>query len=57
METGAPQTGDLGLAEDAILAEWTQDILDQLPAELHPPRWPDAPPQMRISTALAAPST
>ena len=54
METGAPKSTPIGAAEDAILDDWRGAITSQLPAELWPPPWPDAPPQRRIGAALAA---
>ena len=54
METGAPRTDEVHIAEDAILADWRADAHHQLPPELQPPPWPAAPPQMRISAALTA---
>lgn len=37
MEVGAAFPHDIGLAEDAILANWRQSIRFQLPPDLHPP--------------------
>ncbi len=53
METGAPANTPTGMAEDAILDDWRDAILAQLPPELQPPAWPDAPPQRRIGMALS----
>jgi hypothetical protein len=54
METGAPFSNDPGAAEAAILSAWLNYGLYQLPAELRPPPWPEAPPGSRIGAALSA---
>ena len=54
METGAPFSDDPGAAEAAILRAWLSYGLFQLPAELQPPPWPEAPPGSRIGAALSA---
>src|SRR5580658_763674 len=52
METGAGEGTEVGEAENAILDDWRDTIEEQLPAELQPPPWPDAPPRRRIGAAL-----
>ncbi|HTN89312.1 MAG TPA: ATP-binding protein [Sorangium sp.] len=54
MEVGAPFPDDPGAAELAVLAEWRRTATWQLPAELGPPPFPDAPPGQRIGAALGA---
>jgi hypothetical protein len=54
METGAPFPDDPGAAELAILGSWRRVSRWQLPAELQPPPFPDAPPGERIGAALQA---
>jgi len=54
MEVGAAFNDDPGAAELAILADWSDAATWQLPAELHPPPWPDAEPGARIGSALRA---
>jgi hypothetical protein len=54
MLTGADFTSDPGVAELAILDSWRRKADSQLPAELQPPPWPDAPPGARIGAALQA---
>ncbi len=54
MEMGNPFSQDVGTAELAVLAEWRKDAIHQLPPELQPPAFPDAPPGSRISSALTA---
>lgn len=54
MEVGAPFSGDLGMAEPAILGAWRDSAEAWLPAELQPPPWPDAAPGARIAAALRA---
>ncbi|WP_437752115.1 ATP-binding protein [Sorangium sp. So ce1389] len=54
MEVGAPFPEDPGAAELAVLAEWRRTADWQLPAELRPPPFPDAPPGQRIGAALGA---
>ncbi len=54
MEVGAAFPHDIGLAEDAILGSWRQNIRFQLPQELHPPFWKtEAPVGQRIGDFLA----
>jgi len=53
-EVGAPLSTDIGAAEAAILNEWRGKVEGQLPEELRPPPWPDAPPANRIASALRA---
>jgi len=52
MEMGAPFTEDIGAAELAVLQSWRSDVRAQLPLELQPAPFTDAPPGSRISTAL-----
>jgi DNA polymerase III delta prime subunit len=52
MEVGEPFPHDPGAAELAVLSSWRDDILARLPAELHPPPWPEAQPGARIRGAL-----
>jgi len=53
MEVGAAFPDDIGLAENAILDNWSRNIQIQLPNELHPTRWEtDAPPGQRINNFL-----
>ncbi|MFN0121707.1 MAG: ATP-binding protein, partial [Blastocatellia bacterium] len=52
MEVGKGLKDDVGAAELAILGDWRESLLYQLPAELQAPAWPDAPPGQRISAAL-----
>ncbi|XXT48703.1 hypothetical protein WMF23_45825 [Sorangium sp. So ce542] len=54
MEVGAPFPDDPGAAELAMLSEWRGLAGSQLPAELQPPPFPDAPPGERIGAALGA---
>ncbi|WP_437630176.1 ATP-binding protein [Sorangium sp. So ce854] len=53
-EVGAPFPDDPGAAELAILAEWRGTAGSQLPVDLLPPPFPDAPPGQRIGAALRA---
>lgn len=53
MEVGAAFPKDVGAAEAAILQSWRNAMQVQLPAELRPPPFPDAPPGSRIGAALA----
>jgi len=53
-EVGQPAPHDPGAAELAILQEWRGFANADLPAELRPPPWPDAPPLARLSAALRA---
>lgn len=53
-EVGAPFPHDPGAAELAILSGWRIDAEFSLPAQHHPPHWPDVPPGQRIRAALAA---
>ncbi|WP_437995650.1 ATP-binding protein [Sorangium sp. So ce185] len=53
-EVGAPFPDDPGAAELAMLSEWRGLAGSQLPAELQPPPFPDAPPGQRIGAALRA---
>jgi hypothetical protein len=52
MEMGNPFPQDVGTAELSMLEEWRSDARNQLPPELQPPPFPDAPPGSRISVAL-----
>ncbi|MBK9266228.1 MAG: ATP-binding protein [Polyangiaceae bacterium] len=54
METGAGLLDDTGAAELAMLQAWRQAAEIDLPADLQPPPWPDAPEGSRIGAALAA---
>jgi len=54
MELGAAFPRDVGTAELAILQSWQAALEAQLPPELHPPPFPEAPVGSRIATALAA---
>lgn len=53
MEVGAAFPDDIDAAEQAILGSWHDDIAFQLPAELAPPAWEDAPAGQRIAAALS----
>lgn len=53
-EMGAAFPIDVGKAEDAVLTSWASDAAHQLPVELRPPAWPDAPEGSRVQAALAA---
>ncbi|PTL83445.1 ATP-binding protein [Vitiosangium sp. GDMCC 1.1324] len=53
MELGAAFQ-EVGAAESAVLQSWREDIRAQLPPELQPPPFPEAPPGSRISAALSA---
>jgi hypothetical protein len=52
MEMGAAFPRDVGAAEAAVLQSWLADVRAQLPPELRPPSFPEAPPGSRISAAL-----
>ncbi|MCY1017490.1 ATP-binding protein [Pyxidicoccus sp. MSG2] len=54
MEVGAAFLHDVGAAEAAILQSWRNAMRAQLPPELQPPVFPEAPPGNRIATALTA---
>ncbi len=54
MEVGAGRASDPDAAELAVLADWRDAIIDQLPPELQPPSWPIAPSGQRIGAALGA---
>ncbi len=54
MEVGAPFGDQIGLAEDAVLGAWRRSIEADLPRELWPPPWPEAPVGGRIGAALGA---
>ncbi|WP_437791013.1 ATP-binding protein [Sorangium sp. So ce693] len=54
MEVGAPFPDDPGAAELAMLSEWRGNASSQLPEDLQPPPFPDAPPGQRIGAALRA---
>lgn len=54
MEVGAGFPDDVGMAEEAILGEWQQNIRFQLPKELQPPFWKtNAPAGQRVSAFLS----
>lgn len=53
-EIGAAFEQDIGAAEAALLASWHDTAADNLPSELHPPNWPDAPQGQRLQAALRA---
>jgi hypothetical protein len=53
MVAGSP-TDDIGAAELAILRSWRTALEAQLPQELLPPSFPDAPPGSRVASALGA---
>lgn len=53
MELGAAFQ-EVGAAESAVLQSWREDLRAQLPLELQPPPFPEAPPGSRISAALTA---
>jgi hypothetical protein len=53
MEVGAAFTEDIGAAEAAVLASWRSAVEAQLPPELCPPAFSEAPPGSRIGNALA----
>jgi hypothetical protein len=52
-ETGAAFP-DIERAEPAVLGDWRNQAAEQLPSELHPPAWPEAPVGVRINFALKA---
>ncbi|XXR44238.1 hypothetical protein WMF29_27455 [Sorangium sp. So ce381] len=52
MEVGAPFPDDPGAAELAMLSEWRGNASSQLPEDLQPPPFPDAPPGQRIGAAV-----
>jgi hypothetical protein len=54
MEMGGPFSQEVGTAELAVLEDWRQDAHAQLPPDLQPPPFPDAPEGSRIATALGA---
>ncbi len=54
VETGAGLPGNLGGAELAILDSFRDTAELELPPELWPPPWDDAPPGARIRSALKA---
>jgi type II secretory pathway predicted ATPase ExeA len=54
MEVGAAFPQDIGAAEAAILESWKDAAQTQLPPELRPPPYSEAPPGRRIGTALAS---
>lgn len=53
LEVGSPFHSDIDRLEPPILASWDPLIRVQLPPELRPPAWPEAPPGARLGTALA----
>jgi hypothetical protein len=53
MEAGAGFPSDAGAAELAILGSWRMSAEARLPADLHPPPWPNAEPGSRIRAALS----
>ncbi len=53
-EAGEPHGDDIGAAERVILEEIRDWAEFALPAELRPPRWPEAPAGSLLKTALAA---
>nr|WP_217352431.1 ATP-binding protein [Candidatus Viridilinea mediisalina] len=53
MEVGAAFNTDPGAAELAILSSWRM-WADDLPVELRPPPWPEAPQGQRLAEALQA---
>ena len=54
MEVGAAFPDSPGVAEAAILGDWTAAARFQLPVDLQPPPWPAAKPGIRIGSALTA---
>jgi len=54
MERGEPFEDDPGTAEAAILSDWRDAAVWQLPQEFVPPSWPDDVPGSRIGAALRA---
>lgn len=54
VELASPFSRDIGTAELAVLEDWRSDARTQLPVDLQPPAFPDAPPGSRISTALSS---
>jgi hypothetical protein len=54
MEAGAAFPHDIGAAELVLLDELRSAAAWQLPTELQPPPFPDAPPGRRLGAALAA---
>jgi transcriptional regulator of acetoin/glycerol metabolism len=47
MLEGGDDVEDIGAAELAILASWRRCADEELPPELQPPSWPEAPPRDR----------
>lgn len=54
MEVGAAFTGDIGAAEAAMIDDWRAAAEQQLPPELRPPPFSEAPPGRRVGSALAS---
>ncbi len=54
MEVGAAFPSDTGAAEAAMLESWRLAMRAQLPPELQPPPFPEAPAGSRIGSALSA---
>jgi hypothetical protein len=54
MEVGAAFPHDIGAAELAVLEDWRHALRTQLPSELHPAPFPEAPEGSRIGSALTA---
>ncbi|GJD15192.1 hypothetical protein RIVM261_001480 [Rivularia sp. IAM M-261] len=52
VEVGNAFNSDIGAAELAILATWHDNIIDQLPSDLHPPNWVEGSPGQRIRANL-----
>jgi hypothetical protein len=51
-ETGAPFRDNVDAAEQAMLSAWRGRLSWQLPPDLQPPPWPEAPAGSRIREAL-----
>ncbi len=54
MEVGAPFHDNIEGLELPVLDDWRQSLAAQLPPELLPPPWPDAPAGRRVGAALSA---
>ncbi len=54
LEVGAGFPDDINQAELAILASWRNQLLFELPEELHPPTWPEVSAGQRFGAALQA---
>ncbi len=54
MEVGSIFADDVGAAEAALLDDWKDAAATQLPVELRPPPFSEAPPGRRVGSALSA---